>query len=516
MFADLLIGVAYASISVTVWALLRRIKVPFSLVILGFGVFIGACGCTHFMEVWTLWHPDYWIAALIKTITAIASLGTGIHLYRLRHPIIALAETAAVAAQRGMILEKQALDLTEINKVLQREVSERKTAESELKKSEEQLRLVNETLEKRVEERSSSLRESESIFRSLTDAMPQLVYMAKPNGDLYWYNQRWYNFTGTTPEEMKGWGWQRVLDPSKLPQVLEAWRKALETKEPFEQTLLLKSGSGQFRWFLTRVVPVKNEMGQVVRWIGTNTDVHDLREARETAERVMRLKSHFLDIAAHELRTPVTAFTLMLQLSQMQLENKGCPVDILTLKRLRVQADRLYRLVVDLLDVSRLERGILKLKLQLTDIVSLVSECIDAFRLLSSTRLFTFSKPNVPIEINIDPIRIYQVISNLLDNASKYTPENTPVEITLEATPSLVTVSVKDHGLGVPEDQQSELFQPFRRGLSDREVRTSGLGLGLFISKSIINLHGGAIRVVSKSGEGSTFTFSLPRKDRQK
>ena len=511
LLTDLLIGLAYLGISLILWALFRRLDVSYSLVILFFGLFIAACGGTHLMEVWTLWYSDYWIAAAVKSVAAIASVGTGIYLFRLRHPILNLAAAAKTAAQRGVRLEKQALDLTEMNRSLKKNEEMLRLLIMEKKRTADELRLANENLERKVEERTVAYRESEARFRSLTHAISQLVWIAHPDGSIYWYNQQWFDYTGTTPEEMKGWGWQSVHDPHELSRVLAAWRIALETQEPFEQTFPLRSADGQYRWFLTRVIPIKDENGKVIHWIGTNTDVHDLREAREAAESATRLKSRFLDIAAHELRTPVTAFAVLLQFSQKQLE-KGHPISLSTLMKLRAQVERLSRLVVDLLDVSRLERGVLKLNLELTDLASLISDCFDAFKLQSPTRLFVFLKPEQPVEVSIDSLRIYQVISNLIDNAMRYSPENTPIEITLEATASRVTVSVKDQGVGLSSDQLNTLFLPFVRGTSDREEQTSGLGLGLFICKSIIDLHGGVIRVISTPGDGSIFTFDLPRK----
>ena len=235
-----------------------------------------------------------------------------------------------------------------------------------------------------------------------------------------------------------------------------------------------------------------------------------LIEAKETAENAMSIKSRFLDIAAHELRTPVSAFSLLLQFTQMQLE-KGHPVDMDTLVRLRAQANRISQLVVDLLDVSRLERGALNLRRESSNLVSIISECVNEFELRAPTRRITFYKPEQNIEINIDRVRIYQVISNLLDNIIKYTPDKSPVEVVIDMKPELIRVSVKDHGPGIAEREQMALFNPFGRGTGGQEEQVAGLGLGLYICRGIIELHGGTIGVKSKLGVGSTFFFDLPR-----
>jgi PAS domain S-box-containing protein len=129
-------------------------------------------------------------------------------------------------------------------------------------------------------ESEASRRASEEQFRALADSIVQLVWMAEPDGHIFWYNQRWYEYTGARPEELLGWGWQSVHDPKCLPLVVERWKASLATGEPFEMEFPLRGGDGVYRWFLTRAVPVRNASGKVVRWFGTNTNVHEQREAR--------------------------------------------------------------------------------------------------------------------------------------------------------------------------------------------------------------------------------------------
>lgn len=126
-----------------------------------------------------------------------------------------------------------------------------------------------------------SARAGEDQFRLLADSISQLSWMANADGSIDWYNRRWYEYTGTTPAQMEGWGWQSVHDPAVLPQVLERWRHSLASGQPFEMEFPLRGADGRFRWFLTRVSPLRDAQGRVVRWFGTNTDVEELRRARE-------------------------------------------------------------------------------------------------------------------------------------------------------------------------------------------------------------------------------------------
>jgi PAS domain S-box-containing protein len=127
-------------------------------------------------------------------------------------------------------------------------------------------------------ETEQALRESERQFRTLADTIPQLAWMAQPDGWIFWYNRRWYDYTGTTPQQMEGWGWQSVHDPAELPRVLERWHASISTGQPFDMVFPLKGTDGLFRPFLTRVLPLLNEQGRVARWFGTNTDVSEQAE----------------------------------------------------------------------------------------------------------------------------------------------------------------------------------------------------------------------------------------------
>jgi len=130
-------------------------------------------------------------------------------------------------------------------------------------------------------EAQESLRESEERFQAMANGIPQLAWMAEADGSIFWYNQRWYEYTGTAFEQMQGWGWQSVHDPDVLPQAMEKWKDAIATGHPFEMDLPLRGADGRFRSFLTRIVPLKDSAGRVVRWFGTNTDISERKEAEE-------------------------------------------------------------------------------------------------------------------------------------------------------------------------------------------------------------------------------------------
>jgi signal transduction histidine kinase len=232
--------------------------------------------------------------------------------------------------------------------------------------------------------------------------------------------------------------------------------------------------------------------------------------AKEKAESASRIKSEFLDIAAHELRTPLTALTLMIGTMQ-QFRKHGIPIDPATLDKSAQQVDRLARLVSDLLNVSVLERGALVLRREKIDLTELISESLDNYRRLAPGRSFVFEKPEKPLMLDADPVRLLQVLGNFLDNALKYTPETTPIMITATTTSNnKVRVSVTDKGKGIDKESLPQLFTRFYRTGSDETLKQPGLGLGLYICRRIIELHGGHIGVSSEVGQGSTFYFEIP------
>ena len=139
--------------------------------------------------------------------------------------------------------------------------------------------------------------ESEQKFSTLAESLPQLVWMAEADGSIFWYNRNWYNYTGTTFEDMQGWGWQTVHDARMLPQVIERWRGSIESGKPFDMEFPLKSASGEFRWFLTRVNPLHDSDGRITRWFGTNTDVHERRIAQMNAEFLAAISEDLVQLA---------------------------------------------------------------------------------------------------------------------------------------------------------------------------------------------------------------------------
>ena len=356
------------------------------------------------------------------------------------------------------------------------------------------------------------LRESEEQLRALVDSIPQLAWMAEPDGFIFWYNRRWYDYTGTTAEEMAGWGWQTVHDEKILPDVLARWQNSIRTGEPFDMEFPLRRGAdGAFRWFLTRVVPLRDSNGKIVRWFGTNTDIEELRQARLQAEQANRLKDEFLATLSHELRTPLNAilgWSKMLQTNN--LGEDGAKKAIATIER---NARSQNQLIEDLLDVSRIITGKLRLDIRAVDLPNVITAAIDAVRPAAEAkkiRLQILLDPQAG-PISGDPDRLQQIVWNLLSNAVKFTPKDGQVQVRLERINSHIEIVVSDTGKGIEPEFLPHVFDRFRQSDGSMTRRHGGLGLGLAIVRQLVELHGGTVSVDSDGSEqGTTFTVSLP------
>jgi len=366
-------------------------------------------------------------------------------------------------------------------------------------------------------------RDGEERYRTMAESIPQLAWMARPDGHIYWYNRRWHEYTGMTPEEMEGWGWRKVHDPDVLPRVLERWQGSIASGEPFDMVFPLKGADGQYRPFLTRVMPVRGEDGRVAHWFGTNTDIaerhrieDELKVAKEEAEAANRAKTQFLAVLSHELRTPLNP--ILLAASSM-LDRPGDPEEIRpTLEMIRQNVNLQARLIDDLLDVMRIVQGKMPLHWEVAD----CHRCIDQAVKICQSEVsghdlrLTVEAVARHHHVNADSARLQQVFWNLIKNAVKFTPEGGTITVRTrdEADPGgaegRIVVEVSDTGIGIEPDILPTIWDPFQQGETTITRKFGGLGLGLAICKGVVEAHGGLLEAESPGkGRGTTFRVVL-------
>lgn len=485
-----------------------------------------------------------------------------------------------------------------------------------------------------------ALRRKEAEFRALADNITQLAWMADENGEVFWYNQRWFDYTGTTLDEMQGYGWQKVHHQDYVDSVTEKYRSHFAQGIPWEDTFPLRGKDGEYRWFLSRAVPFREGDTGPVRWFGTNTDIteqrnveHVLREneerlhlalqagrtgvwdwnvttgrvtwsretcqvfglnregakvsveeffervheddrakVKETVEGAIRAgdnyscefrvvrpdgdvrwivdfgiirrdssgraqsligtitdrteewlanealreadrrKDEFLATLAHELRNPLAPLRTGLQV--VRQSPKGSPMSDRALEMMERQLVHMVHLIDDLLDVSRISRGKIELKREIVSIQSVIESATDASRpnIEGAKHCLQIDLPSEPILLEGDPTRLAQVISNLLNNAAKYTLEGGSISLRVISAGDKVNISVADNGVGISDEMLPLVFDMFTQVGKTLDRAQGGLGIGLSIVKNLVSLHGGSVRAESEGvGKGSVFTVELPR-----
>jgi two-component system CheB/CheR fusion protein len=344
--------------------------------------------------------------------------------------------------------------------------------------------------------------ESEERFRTLADNMSQFAWMADEAGSIFWYNRRWYDYTGTALDEMKGWGWQKVHHPDHVERVVAKISACFRSGELWEDTFPLRGKDGEYRWFLSRAIPIRDASGKIIRWFGTNTDITEQR-------RLEQQKDEFISIASHELKTPVSSLKAQTQLLARRFRREGDTRTATTLDKMDAQLDKLTKLVRDLLDETKIRGGKLELQPSTFDYADLVHEIVEEVQ-RTATR-HTIAVEALPsVRLHGDRERLGQVLTNLLTNALKYSPDADRVVLFAAVEDGELVTRVRDFGIGIPADKQAHVFDRFFRVGGGSQATAPGLGLGLYISADIVRRHRGRIRVESDEGRGSTFAFALP------
>jgi len=233
-------------------------------------------------------------------------------------------------------------------------------------------------------------------------------------------------------------------------------------------------------------------------------------EARRKVEDLSRLKDEFLSIASHELRTPVTSIKGYTQLAKTLIREGDLGTSEEYLDIALDQIDRMSRLILELLDVSRIETGRLEIRRESIPWTTFVRDVVHRHHTAVSDRRFHLNITDSKKVVNGDRDRLEQVLGNLLENAVKYSPDGSEIFVSVEDKGDLLLTSVCDRGIGIPSDEIAQVFERFHRGRQVSSTNYGGLGLGLYITKQIIERHGGAIWVESKEGAGTTFYFTLP------
>jgi two-component system sensor histidine kinase VicK len=355
------------------------------------------------------------------------------------------------------------------------------------------------------------IEDSQTQFSTLANSIPQLAWMARADGYIYWYNKNWFDYTGTTIEQMKGWGWESVHDPKELPTVMRKWPQAIQTGEPFVMEFPLKRHDGKFRWFLTRAVPLKDGTGKITGWIGSNTDIDAQKIMISALESEKAMREQFVSTLTHDLRTPLAAVRFNAQLLSRR---SNTPEKLTNLSgRIVDNVDRANQMIENLLDANRIKAGEpLALHMQDTALVSIVTETLDDLStVLGDQVVLDCMDAAINGVWNANAVR--RIIDNLCSNAFKYGRHRSPITVSLRQDSQTAIISVHNLGNPIPSVELEKLFDPFRRASTagNHETAVRGWGLGLTLVKGFTEAHHGRIEVTSSEEKGTTFTVILPK-----
>lgn len=273
-------------------------------------------------------------------------------------------------------------------------------------------------------------------------------------------------------------------------------------KPVLARELLFERPDGREVFLKVNSAPIHNRKGQVIAAASIITDITENKD-------VEKRKDDFINMASHELKTPITSLRLYIDLLLRQMDKKSDEKTLRITKSIAYQADRIQELVSDLLDVSRLQTGKLTFTKEEFRLDKLLDQIVDELQGITKDQKI-ITKTTGAIKVKADKFRIYQVFTNLITNAVKYSPPGTKITITVAKQKDKAIVSVKDEGRGISKDQQKKIFERLYQVTGGTYMQSSGLGMGLYISREIVTKHRGTIWVESEKGKGSTFHFTLP------
>ncbi|WP_345813998.1 response regulator [Paraburkholderia sp. PREW-6R] len=378
----------------------------------------------------------------------------------------------------------------------------------------------------RASDEALLLRDREQHYRTLSEALPHLVLTCNAAGDCDFLSKQWYDYTGLPENSSYGLAWLDAVHPDDCEEIRRSWLHAAGGNTgDYRHEMRIRRDDGEYRWFDVRMVAMRDAEGNISKWFGSCTDVHTQREAieererllaseqaaRQTAEEANRAKDRFLAMLSHELRTPLTP---VLAGASMLERMADLPEPVRSsVRMIRRNVELEARLIDDLLDLTRVANGKLRLSLETVDVHEMMDSVLDLFRSEIQVK-----QQDVHVHKNAkhhyvlaDRARLQQMLWNLIRNAAKFTPDGGHIYVRTRDERMHVQILVEDTGIGIEPEQIGKLFNAFEQGSQNMTRQFGGLGLGLAITRALTDAHGGTVMAQSPGAHcGATFTITLP------
>jgi len=368
----------------------------------------------------------------------------------------------------------------------------------------EQLRLMDSVRRLRLQ-----LHETSTRWDELVRGAAEAICVITPDGKIGFANARWRELLGVEGDELVGAALEQVVHPNDRRRFVELMVTALNGQRVIGQIQRLQHRDTTWRDVRMSVTPMRDDAGTI---IGTLALLYDVTEELDT----QRLKDEFMSTASHELRTPITTIRGITGLLLRRIERNVAirPEDLSKhLATIQQEADRLAVLGTDLLDITRLQQGRLRLRQERHNLVDIVAACVRRQQALLEpevSHVITMKQSVANVVVSIEAGRIEQVVMNLLENATKYAPSDTKITVMVDVRDDEAVVRVVDQGIGIPAQDLKRIFTPFFRASNAPSLNFMGLGLSLYFCKAIAEAHGGDLALESTEGQGTTAILTLP------
>ncbi|MBL0738120.1 PAS domain S-box protein [Flavobacterium sp. GN10] len=371
--------------------------------------------------------------------------------------------------------------------------------------------------------------ESGERFRQLADLVPQIIWTANSEGFVDYYNSRWYEYTGFVEQEFGDPSWISKLHVDDVYLVSKTWYESVHAGLPYQLEFRLKNAStGEYRWFLSKALPIRDKEGIIINWFGTCTDIHEQKSITEkleilVADRTKELQrsnedlQQFAHVASHDLKEPVRKIKTFLSRLEDHMEGQFDESSSKYIERIHVAADRMFNMIDGVLAYSKMNADLQKATIvDLNVVIKNIEADLEIALQESNGKIYFEELPT----IEGASVLLYQLFYNLINNSIKFAREETPPEINITATEQIenggrvAIITVEDNGIGFDLDQTGRIFETFTR-LNSKD-RYEGTGLGLSLCKKIAERHGGSINATGISNKGAIFIITLPFEQKAK
>ncbi|WP_010585895.1 hybrid sensor histidine kinase/response regulator [Schlesneria paludicola] len=353
--------------------------------------------------------------------------------------------------------------------------------------------------------------ENERRYRAIGESIDYGVWVCDATGRNTYISESFLRLVGLTQEEYSHDGPGTILHPDDADTMIAAWQECVRYGHRWDRELRVKGVDGKWHSVLSRGVPVRNEQGELTSWVGINLDISRLKQVEAELRDADRRKDEFLATLAHELRNPLAPIANSLQI--LKIPSIEAETTQQTLEVMERQTQHLVRLVDDLLDVSRVMRGKIELRLERVELATIVTRAIETAKPLIDAQHHHLetSLPSESLPLSADPVRLTQVIGNLLTNSAKYSAPNGTIRVSARREGEQAVLSVVDNGIGIASDMLPQIFELFVQADQSSTKAQGGLGIGLTLVKNLVELHGGSVEAHSAGlAQGSEFVVRLP------